>query len=255
MLMKDQRKHFMATPSTPQAGTGVAKITNVALALSAMKQIMAATPQMPRMAVLSGPPGYGKTQAAAYMAHPMGMNACFVQLRPFETMKSLAQLLLTELDVRWKSHWPVGTMFDTICERLQMMNRPLVIDELDHIAEKTAVDFLRAIHDKCATPIFMIGEERLQAKLLTRHERFHDRVLVWVNAMPADETDARLLAQHYAPDLKWADGSLAGLVAKTHGVARRITTEVERLKEEARRHGVDTVTLDMVGTAAKGGRR
>jgi Holliday junction resolvasome RuvABC ATP-dependent DNA helicase subunit len=68
-----------------------------------MKQVQAASAQMPRIAVLSGAPGLGKTQAAAYMAHPMGVNAVFVQLRPFETMKSLAQLMLTELDVRWKT--------------------------------------------------------------------------------------------------------------------------------------------------------
>lgn len=246
----------MANTTQPGAGgTGVAKITNVGLALGAMKQVMAATPQMPRIAALSGPAGYGKTQAAAYMAHPLGMNAAFIQLRPFETMKSLAQLLLTELDVRWKAHWPVGTMFDAICERLQMMNRPLVIDEVDHIAEKSAIDFVRAIHDKCATPIFLIGEERLQSKLLARHERFHDRVLVWVNAVPADESDARVLAAHYAPALKWADGAIQALLAKTHGVARRITTEVERLKEDSRRHGTDTVTPEMVGAALKGGRR
>lgn len=239
---------------TAATASGVAKTTNVGLALAAMKQIMGATTQMPRMAVMSGPPGYGKTQAAAFLAHPMGMNGVFVQLRPFETMKSLAQLLLTELDVRWKSHWSVGVAFDAICERLQTMDRPLVIDEVDHIAEKNAVDFLRAIHDKCATPIFMIGEERLQAKLLARHERFHDRVLVWVNAVPADEADARLLVQHHCPHLKWADGTLQALVNKCHGVARRITTEAERLKEDARRHGTDTVTVDMIGVA-KGGRR
>lgn len=242
-----------ALQGTP--GTGVARLTNVGLALGAMKQIIAATPQMPRIAALSGPAGYGKTQAAIYMAHPMGMNAAFVQLRPFETMKSLAALLLTELDVRWKPHWPVATMFDAICERLQQVGRPLVIDEVDHIAETKSIDFIRAVHDKCATPIFLIGEERLQAKLLSRHERFHDRVLVWVNAVAADASDTRALAAHYAPALKWADGAVEALLTKTHGVARRITTEVERLKEDARRHGVDTVTPDLVGVAAKGGRR
>jgi DNA transposition AAA+ family ATPase len=249
--MTNNNNHATATSTG-----GVAKLTNVGLALAAMKQIMAATPQMPRMAVLSGPAGYGKTQAATYLAHPMGMNACFVQLRPFETMKSLAQLLLTELDVRWKSHWSVGQMFDAICERLQSMNRPLVIDELDHIAEKSCIDFVRAIHDKCATPIFLIGEERLQHKLLAKHERFHDRVLVWVNAVACDESDAQLLAAHNAPQLKWADGAMNALVAKTHGVARKITVEVERLKEQARRSGTDTITPEMVGgVVRKGGAR
>lgn len=247
----------MSIKATEQsaAGTGVAKLTNVGLALQAMKQVQAATAQMPRIAVLSGAAGLGKTQAAAYMAHPMGVNAVFVQLRPFETMKSLAQLLLTELDVRWKTQWSVGVMFEAICERLSMMQRPLVIDEFDHIAETKCVDFIRAIHDKCATPIFLIGEERLQQKLLSRHERFHDRVLVWAPAVPCDVDDAAALARHYVPALSWESGAYQALVARTQGVARRITTELERIKEDCKRKGVDAVTVEIVGAAVRGARR
>ena len=80
-------------------------------------------------------------------------------------------------------------------------------------------------------------------------------MLVWVNAVPADEADARLLAAHHAPGLKWADGAINALLAKTGGVARRITTELEGLKEGARRQGTDTVTTELVGFVQKGGRR
>lgn len=228
------------------AGSGVAKLTNVGLAMAAMKQIQAATPQMPRIAVLSGPPGYGKSQAAMFMAHPLGMDAAFVQLRMFDTTKSMSELILTELDVRFKPSWTTANKFDAICERLAVINRPLVIDEFDHIAEKTSVDFIRAIHDQCGTPIFLIGEERLQSTLLQRHERFHDRVLVWAHAVPCDADDAAALTRHYAPNLKWEAGTAQALVKLTSGVARRITTEVERIKEDCKRKGLDTATLDMV---------
>jgi len=237
------------------AGSGVAKLANVGLALTAMKQIQAATPQMPRIAVLSGPPGYGKSQAALYMAHPLGANAAFVQLRMFDTTKTLAQLIATELDVRWKTQWSTAQMFDAICERLMQTQRSLVIDEFDHIAEKSSVDFIRAIHDQCATPIFLIGEERLRQKLLTRHERFHDRVLVWVHAVPCDLQDTAELTRHYAPGLTFDGAAHQALATMTNGVARRITTEIERIKEECKRKGVTTVTADMVSPAAKGGRR
>lgn len=229
------------------AGAGVAKLANVGLALTAMKQILAATPQMPRIAVLSGPAGYGKSQAAIYLTHPLSTNAAFVQLRMFDTTKTMAQLILTELDVRWKPQWVTAQLFDAICERLLVLNRPLVIDEFDHIAEKNCVDFIRAIHDQCATPIFLIGEERLQQKLLSRHERFHDRVLTWARAIPCDADDAAALTMHYAPGLAWEAGAVEALVRATGGVARRITTEIERIKEEAKRRGVSGITADMVG--------
>lgn len=146
-------------------------------------------------------------------------------------------------------------MFDAICEQLIRYGRPLVIDEVDHIAEKASIDFIRAIHDQVSTPIFLIGEERLQHKLLSRHERFHDRVLVWAHAVPCDADDARKLAMHYAPELAWGDGTHQALAERTQGVARRITTEIERIREHCRRTGATTVTADMVGGPAGKGRK
>ncbi|WP_454908406.1 AAA family ATPase [Variovorax gossypii] len=223
--------------------------------MSAMKQIQSATAQMPRMAVLSGAPGSGKTQAAMYLSHPAGSNALYLELHSFETTKSLARGLLKELDVRFKPGWSINDMFEAACDKLSLVNRPLVFDEVDHIAESKSIDFIRAIHDTCATPILLIGEERLQHKLLTRHERFHDRVLTWVNAVPCDDSDAGLLARHYVPGLNWEQGALAALVTKTSGVARRITTELERLKEECKRKSLTSVSVEMVGAAPRGGRR
>lgn len=86
----------MTTKTDQQAG--VAKLTNVGLAMTAMKQIVGATSQMPRIAVLSGMPGYGKSQAAMYLTHPAGANAVYICLRMFDTTKTLAQLIATELD-------------------------------------------------------------------------------------------------------------------------------------------------------------
>lgn len=232
---------------TQIAGTGIARLTNVGLALTAMKQIMAATPQMPRIAVFSGQPGLGKTQSALHMAHPLGgVNAAYVCLRPFETTRTLAQLILTEIDVRWKSGWTIAQMYDAICERLAQMNRPLVIDEVNYIAEKNSVDFIRAIHDQSATPIFLIGEADLQTKLLRHHERFHDRVLTWMYAAPCDVDDVGLLVKHYSPGLQWDAEALAALLNITGGIARKITTQIERVKEDARRKGLDKITADVV---------
>ena len=76
------------------AGQQVAKLTNVAFALEAMMAVTDAEDTgAPHMAVLFGPPGYGKTQAAMYLAHPQGKNAVFVSVRSFDSTKTLAQLM------------------------------------------------------------------------------------------------------------------------------------------------------------------
>ncbi len=228
-------------------GTGAAKLAVLGQAIAGMKQIRRATAQMPRMAVLSGPPGYGKSSAAAYMCHPLTENAVYISLLMFDTTRSIAERLLKELDVRFKPSWTTAHKFEAIVQRLIDTDRPLVVDEFDHIAAKTSVDFFRAIHDQASAPIFLIGEQDLQHTLLKHHERFHDRVLTWVNAAPCDVDDTRALTRHYAPALKWADTAVEALQRKTNGVARRITTEIERIKEVCKQRGVVDVLPEYVG--------
>ncbi|WP_304308090.1 ATP-binding protein [Pseudacidovorax intermedius] len=229
------------------ADTGAANLAVLGQAKVAMKHIRKASAQMPRIAVLSGPPGYGKSQAAAHMCHPLTENAAYIGLLTFDTTRSIAERLLKELDIRFKANWTTAQKFEAICQYLMETNRPLVVDEFDHVAEKTIVDFFRAIHDQAATPIFIIGEQDLQHKLQRHHERFHDRVLTWVKATPCDDQDTRLLTRHYAPNLKWSDAAIAALQRKGAGVARRITTDIERVKEFCKQRSIVDVLPEHVG--------
>lgn len=230
-----------------QPGQQVAKLTNVAFAIEAINQVTDVDDLgAPHMAVLYGPPGYGKTQAAMYLAHPQGRNAVFVAIRMFDTTKTLAQLLCLELGIVAKSQWPVSLLYEHIVKRLQQLGRPLVLDEVDYIAEKSTIDFIRTIHDNTTIPIFLIGEQDLKRKLLSRHERFHDRVLVWKEAAPCDAHDVKKLAAHHAADLSIPAEVIDALVTKTSGVARRVYNELKALREECKRAGTSTPTLAML---------
>ncbi len=64
------RPHSMTKQQGSQTGSafGVAKLKTLSLAFDAMERIKNASPELPRMAVMSAPPGYGKTTALSTLA-------------------------------------------------------------------------------------------------------------------------------------------------------------------------------------------
>lgn len=211
-----------------------APLRNISLAFEAMERLKNRDPSLPGMAVMSAPPGYGKTTALSALAHPKHFDGVYVSVRPFDTTKSLAHLLLNELGVSYKTHLPIAGLFGLICEAVIDRERPLLIDEVDHIAETKAIEFIRSIHDTTHVPVLLIGEQELQSKLLNRHGRFHDRVLVWVKAVKLDLADCTRLAAHQLPGIEIAPELLAGLVDACEGVTRRAATTLDGWKETAR---------------------
>ena len=142
-----------------------------------------------------------------------------------------------------KTHWPISTAYDHICEALIQCGRPLVVDEVDRIAEKNTIEFLRDLHDQAHTPLFLIGEEDLKRKLLNHHERFHDRVLVWAKALPCDGGDLDKLVKHYVPELAIAADAKKWLLQSTSGTARKLVSSLAALREHGRAAGLETISL------------
>lgn len=223
---------------------GVAPTQTVAIAMAAMDQLQGRQHGMPGLGVLSGAPGLGKTSALTRLAHPADINSVYVSCRAFETTKSLAQMIVRELGVPVKDHWSVNTLFETACAQFAEQTRPLVVDEADRIAEKNTIELLRDLHDIGGVPILLVGEEHIKRKLANRHERFHDRVLVWAKAMPVDESDLAKLIAHYTPGLQIAEDARKLLLTKSAGVARRVVTALHALSEQTRTRGIDVITID-----------
>ncbi|WP_207214001.1 hypothetical protein [Solidesulfovibrio carbinolicus] len=58
--------------------------------------------------------------------------------------------------------------------------RPLIIDEMDHVVERNAVELVRDLYEASRAAILLIGEKALPGKL-AQWERFHGRILDWVS--------------------------------------------------------------------------
>lgn len=229
---------------------GVAPLQNVGLCLGALDKAAKRPGHLPGLVVLYGPSGYGKSTSAAYVA--TRTDAYYVEARSSWTKKALLESILTSMDIRrGRTIQPARTisgMVDQAAEQLARSGRPLIIDEMDHVVDRNAVELVRDLYEASRAAILLIGEEQLPGKLAA-WERFHGRILDWVAAQPADLDDARALRDMYCDRVRVADDLLADLVAVARGSVRRICVNLERIQEQGQLDG-----LDEMDRAAWGGR-
>lgn len=213
-----------------------APLQNVALCNMAIERALNRPAHLPGMVAFYGPSGWGKSTAAAYVANKH--RAYYVECKSTWTKKFLLLSILTEMGIAPAKTIPEMTA--QISEQLVLSQRPLIIDEMDHIVTKKAVEVIRDIYEGSNAAILLIGEENMPAKL-REWERFHNRMLSWTPAQPCDLDDTRALARMYCRDVEIADNLLKRVLEVSRGAARRICVNIEHIRQETLVQGDNTM--------------
>lgn len=217
----------------------IAPINNLNLVSIAMERLINRQDGLPGLGVYYGPSGYGKTTTTVAVANQT--RAYYVQMRSAWSKKVFLEKVCFEIGI------PAGrnlaASLDAICETMAASQRPLIIDEADYAITKAGmVELIRDIYEGSQAPVLLVGEEMLPAKL-KKFERFHGRVLSWVPAQAVSLSDAKLLAEVYAPELTFSEEALQELVNIAHGSVRRVTVNLVNLSEDAAVRGLDSISL------------
>ena len=215
-----------------------APLTNVSLCMTALTRAVDRPSHLPGMVCFYGPSGWGKSTAAAYAANKQ--RAYYIECKSTWTRKAVLAAILKDMGIA-----PANTIYemaDQVCEQLASSMLPLIIDELDHLVNKQAVEIVRDIYEGSGAAILLIGEERLPEKL-KRWERFHGRILDWVPAQPADLDDCRHLARLYCRAVTIKDDLLTAIYKASRGSARRVCVNLERVQDEAESNGLAAINL------------
>lgn len=235
--------HDVAGAAPAPERSGYAPLTNMRLALAALTQAQDAGEGSPRLCVLYGYSGFGKSVAGAYVASKF--DAAYVECRSIETQRSFLEMVAAELGIS-RCERTAPRLLQQIVDQLGADPRPLIIDEMDHIVTKRFVDIIRDIHDATTVPILMIGEEALPAKLKA-WERFDNRVLVATAAQPATADDARKLRDHYCLRVAIADDLVDLIAERCKGVTRRIVVNLRNVQTAALDEGLLTADREWWG--------
>lgn len=220
----------------------IVPLTNVGLLAQAVESATNRPPELPGLVVMYGPSGYGKSLAAAYAANLH--RAYYVECRESWTKKAFLIAILREMGII-----PMKTlseMVDQVAEQLSRSGRPIIIDDVQYVIDKTAANVLTDIYNASQGTLILIGEERVPASM-ARLERLHNRVLEWVPAQAASLGDVIELAQSSYPDVEMDEGLLDEVRKRVKGCLRRIAVNLYRIHSEALANNWKYVDLDTWG--------
>lgn len=216
----------------------IAPLKNVALMMKVADRIVNRSEYLPGLASFAGPSGTGKSMSAAFVANKY--KAFYVECKSCWTKRALLEAVLKQMGLPSKG--PIYSLVEQISEHLAETGKMLIIDEVDHIVKRSAIEIIRDIYEGSQAPILLIGEENMPNEL-SRWERFHGRVLEWAYAQPADIQDARHLVSLYCRKVSVRDDLLKQVVKASEGSVRRICVNLARIAEIALGGGHDEMGM------------
>lgn len=225
-----------------------APLKNVSLCSRAVERALKRDPNLPGIVVHYGPSGFGKSMAASYCANRH--EGVYVECRSYFTRTTFVEAILKEMGIR--PGRTIADMMEQAAEQLDLSNRPLIIDEIDHLVDGRVLEIVRDLHEMARCTMLLIGEEMFPKKLKRRSERFHNRVLMWVPAQPASREDAGELARYYVVDregkpIDVADDLLDHIRKDSASVARVICANLAAVREHCLTKGLKKIDLDTWG--------
>ncbi len=126
---------------------------------------------IPKMGLVYGEPGLGKTQTALWLA--CKYDGIYLRASNLMTGRWLLDGLIKEMDEL--PRYLTSDNFNLVVKKLKINPKVIFIDEIDYLMNNfKTVEILRDLHDETNCPIIMIGMGLVHRKL-ERYKHLYDR--------------------------------------------------------------------------------
>ena len=142
---------------------------NVKKFVALMSELQNLPPNIPKMTLVYGEPGLGKSETVAKWAFK---NPC-VRAKQGMTTRWLLAEIANELEL--EACWHIDDTFNEIKKALANKSFTIIIDEVDYLIEKKSIETLRDLHDTTKCPLVLVGMGLIDKKL-SRYPHLYDRL-------------------------------------------------------------------------------
>lgn len=147
------------------------KTQNVKNFIGLVENLQSKTKNIPKMGLVYGEPGLGKSQTALWLA--CKYDAIYLRATNLMTGRWLLEELVKELDEI--PRYLTSDNFNLVVKKLKHEPKIIFIDEIDYLMNNyKSIETLRDIHDETNCPIIFIGMGLAHRKL-ERYKHLYDR--------------------------------------------------------------------------------
>lgn len=201
-----------------------------------MDEVQKLPPSIPKMALVYGDHGLGKTHSIIWWA--TRNNAVYVRANNEMTQCALLKEISSELGHR--PYYLMQDNLDTIIKHLKREPQIIIIDEVDYlIGNKNVIEVLRDIQDNTGSPIVLVGMGAVDKKI-ARFKHFEDRLYkkLKFEHFSADEI-AEILEE--LTDLKFSEDAITYLATRTDQF-RQLVKLINKLEKFSETNGINEFT-------------
>ncbi len=147
------------------------KTQNVKNFIGLIENLINKTKNIPKMALVYGEPGLGKSQTALWLS--CKYDTIYLRATNLMTGRWLLEELVKEIDEI--PRFLTADNFNLLCKKLKQEQKLIIIDEIDYLMNNAkAIETLRDIHDETDCPIIFVGMGFAHRKL-ERYKHLYDR--------------------------------------------------------------------------------
>ena len=215
------------------------KTKNVKQFVSLMDELQKVPPNIPKMALVYGEHGLGKSQTIQWWADKN--DSVYVRATQGMTSRWLLSEIAEELGE--EAFYHSQETFTLIENNLRLNNKVIIVDEVDYLIDKSIIETLRDLHDKTGCPVVLVGMGAADKKL-ARYPHLMDRIYKKLKFEKFNSDDIKEILTELT-DLKFKDDAIEYLATRTNQFRQlvKLINRIEKLMKTNQIEELDEYTM------------
>ena len=200
---------------------------NVKRFVSLMEELQKLPPNIPKLALVYGEHGLGKSQTIQWWADKN--DSVYIRANQGMTSRWLLSEIAEELGE--EPYWHAQETFELIENHLRNKPKTIIVDEVDYLIEKNTVETLRDLHDRTSCPIVLVGMGMADKKL-ARYPHLCDRIYKSIKFESYNQNDIEEILSNLT-ELQFTDDAVQYLATRTNQFRQlvKLVNRIEKLSE------------------------